>query len=111
MVYMTEKKDTSVKILKPAKQLLDEVVVDRGIGKIELISRIVEWFASQSKTLQAIILGQIDPVDETEVLSMIKTRLHIKAETEKANQAVDLALNDIKGPAKRLKKRKQSKPA
>lgn len=48
MICMTEKNPTtSVKISLSAKNCLDKLVSERGIGKIELVSRSIEWLAQQ----------------------------------------------------------------
>lgn len=75
MLKKNSENTTSVKILKSAQELLSRIAHERGMGKIELVSRLVEWFDLQDKTLQAIILGQIHKMDELTVLQLIKDRL------------------------------------
>lgn len=72
---MGTEKTTSVKITKKANETLNAVAKDRGIGKIELVSRVAHWFAKQDRTLQAIVLGQIDPVDEMGILELVMARV------------------------------------
>ncbi len=67
-------KTTSVKISKASSKCLDKIKKANGVGKIELVSRMAEWLAYQDKTLQAIILGQVDPVDELSLLGIIQSR-------------------------------------
>ena len=53
---------------------MDKLALRQGMGKIELTSRAIQWLAVQDKTLQAIVLGQIDAEDEANILDLIKTR-------------------------------------
>lgn len=58
-----------------AKEKLDTIAEERGIKLIFALSRVVEWFVDQDKTLQGIILNQVSPADEVEVLGLIHKRL------------------------------------
>lgn len=93
MVYVAEipekKMSTSVKILRDAKSSLDALVRDRGIGKIELVSRMIRWLSLQDKTLQAVILGQVEPMDELAVLDIIRNKLLPKSSKSKSEQVFD----------------------
>jgi hypothetical protein len=79
MIYMSDKKEnkstTSVKISIEGSEKLDAVQKRLGVAKIEMTTRLVDWFCGQDKTLQSVILGQIDPLDEAAVLDLIKARL------------------------------------
>lgn len=66
---------TSVKIFVDAKKKLDELHNQRGVGKVELVSRAIQWLSKQDKTLQAIILGQIEQNDTVAVLDLLRGRL------------------------------------
>ena len=103
---------TSVKISISAKESLDSMVDDRGIGKIELVSRAMEWLSIQDKTLQSVILGQIDPVDSLEVLNLIRRRLKAEmAEVSPAAQIVDDVVNAVRVQKKKTDRRVQPKEA
>lgn len=77
MVYMTEQKETGVKILGSGKKALDDIWDITHIARVEIVTRTMEWLAAQDRSLQAIILGQIDPVDEPALLAMIQGRKEV----------------------------------
>ena len=72
---MEKKESISVKISPEAKKKLDAMAQSSGMGKIEMVSRLVEWLHAQDRTLQAIAMGQIDDRDLLDVLEMIKCRV------------------------------------
>jgi hypothetical protein len=85
MSYMQKKNSentTSVKIMKSANEALGRIARERGIGKIELVSRAVEWVELQDKTLQAVIFGQIHKMDELSILQLIQNRIQKRGEFE-----------------------------
>ncbi|MBW8035694.1 MAG: hypothetical protein FVQ79_08715 [Planctomycetes bacterium] len=66
--------DFSIKITDSGKKAMDGLYQKRGIKKVELVGRAMEWLAAQDESLQAIVLGQVNAVDEAEILSMVRTR-------------------------------------
>lgn len=89
--------ETSIKITDSGKIALDKLYDDRGIKKIQLVSRAMEWVAGQDKTLQSIILGQADPVDSLDILDLIRRRLEAEiAEVSPAAQIVDDTVAAVK---------------
>ena len=40
-----------------AKQMLDDMCVQKGMTRIAFMSRLVEWFAKQDEIVQAWVLG------------------------------------------------------
>lgn len=94
---------TTVKISANAKKLLDEIAKERGINRIELISRTVEWISRQDKTLQAIILDQISKDDAPSVLGLIQKRLG--QELTDKHLDIDSTLSEASGRAKKRKKK------
>lgn len=105
MTYMVEKnKTTSVKISLSAKDCLDKLVKERGIGKIELVNRAIQWLEQQDRTVQAIVLGQIEEEDENAIFEMIKAR-------KAAKTVVKAALTRSGGQARRDRKNIESESA
>lgn len=99
--------ETSIKITDSGKIAMDGLYEQRGIKKIQLVSRAMEWVAAQDKTLQSIILGQADPVDALEILELIRRRLETEAmDINPAAQIVDDTVNVAGVP-----KRKPGQPA
>lgn len=76
---MTEK---GIKITVSGKKALDRLYDDTGIKKLVIVGRAIEWVATQDKTLQSVILGQIDPVDSLEILDLIGRRLDAESADE-----------------------------
>jgi len=75
MVYVDEKKmTTSVKISIEGMENLTKICESNGIMKIEMVSRVMNWLCNQDKSLQAIVLGQVDPADELAVLDLIRAK-------------------------------------
>jgi hypothetical protein len=77
---------TSIKITRQAAEVFSEICAARGCAKIAAISRIVEWFAEQDETLQAVILRQVKTIDTLDMLEMIQLR--IKRRLELSQEAV-----------------------
>lgn len=85
-------KDLGIKITVSGKKALDQLYGERGIKKLVIVGRAIEWVASQDKTLQSVILGQADPVDSLGVLALIKRRL--EAEAVDVSSAEDARLDE-----------------
>lgn len=103
---MKEEETTSVKIGLDANKHLNDVWKRTGIGKIELTSRLVDWFCRQDYTLQSIILGQIAPEDETLVFDLIRGKL--SRQSSLAASVIERALNDSEKP-KQVRRQKSLK--
>lgn len=89
---MGEKKTLkSVKITVSGKKVVDVFEKKRGLKQYEVLSRMMLWLNAQDESLQAIILGQLDPVDESAVLSLIKTRISGDEAVVSGDEAVRVA--------------------
>lgn len=101
MGYMGEKKTLkSVKITVSGKKVVDVFEKKRGLKQYEVLSRMMLWLNAQDESLQAIILGQLDPADELAVLSMIRSRQTKGADLQDSDGADVAALTQIlMGPA------------
>ena len=75
MICMDEKKLTTVKIFSDSKGNLDQCVNERGLRNQDALSRLIDWFVVQDKTLQAIILNQVKEDDQLAILDLIRNRL------------------------------------
>ena len=77
MTYMNTKKREIVRmgLTVGAKQKLDNIAAAKDMKLIGVLSRLVEWFVDQDKTLQSVVLGLIDEKDAPEVLGLIHKRL------------------------------------
>ena len=70
---MDEKKSIkSVKISEHGMKSLTTLYKSSGVLKTEIVSRAIEWLAKQDKSLQAVVLGQLDPQGELAVLDLIR---------------------------------------
>ena len=85
---------------------MDQLYDERGIKKIYIISRTMEWLATQDKTLQSVILGQADPIDTLAVLDLIRSRL----EAEMASVSPAARIVDEAAAATKVQKRKSGQP-
>ncbi len=99
--------ETSIKITDSGKTAMDRLYKERGIKKIQLVSRAMEWVAGQDKTLQSIILGQADPVDALEILELIRRRL--EAEVDDVSDAARIV--DDAAAASKVQKQTSDRPA
>jgi len=107
MFYMAEKESTNIEIKMHAKAALDRIYNDTGVVRVQIATRLLCWFADQDKSLQSLVLSQIEESDQLQLLDMIKDRI----EAEKVNSSADHALDAHKEHERKPKKRTRSKGA
>lgn len=104
--------DLGIKITVPGKKALDQLYDERGIKKLVIVGRAMEWVADQDKTLQSVILGQADPIDTLAVLDLIRRRLEAAAgDVGPAARIVDEAVNASKVRTQKPGRRSRSEGA
>ncbi|MBN2467505.1 MAG: hypothetical protein JXD19_05080 [Deltaproteobacteria bacterium] len=64
-----------VAVTPEAKAAFDSIADERGMKLMPMLSKVIEWFVAQDKTLQGVILGSIDDKDAPSVLGLIHKRL------------------------------------
>jgi len=64
-----------VAVTPEAKASFDAIADERGMKLMPMLSKVMDWFVKQDKTLQGIILGSIDEKDAPSVLGLIHKRL------------------------------------
>jgi len=99
MTYMTTKNRDVIRmaVTPEAKARLDAVAADRDMKLVGVVSRVIEWFSSQDKTLQSVILGLIDDEDAPSVLGLIHKRL--AQELTDKHLDIDATLGEAAGRA------------
>jgi len=73
----TEKKRpniVSVQLSPQGKAALDKACNDRGMTIKSLLGRLLDWFVKLDKTEQAIVLGQVEARDVTDVADLVRRR-------------------------------------
>jgi len=45
------------------------------MNQVDFVSKLVDWFARQDRSLQSVVLGQIEPPDMIEMLDLIRKRI------------------------------------
>jgi hypothetical protein len=64
----------SVQLSPEGKAALDKTCNDRGMTIKSLLGRLLDWFVELDKTEQAIVLGQVEPRDVTDVADLVRRR-------------------------------------
>ena len=89
-----------------AKSQLDRVASDRDMKLIGVLSRLVEWFVAQDKTMQSVILGLIDQKDAPLVAGLIYKRLC--ADLTDKHLDIEETLSEAFGDVRKQKKKGQA---
>ena len=96
---MAKSENTTVRMSEAARRELSTVLKSHGMTQIEALGRVLSWFAQQSKTLQSLVLGNLDDDDEAGVIEvMYKRRVEALAERDhlRARDTVALSKSDPK---------------
>lgn len=64
-----------IELTGPAKQKLSTLSDHHGMTQVAMMSRVIEWFASQNELIQSAVLGRFPNEIEQDVAKMILKRM------------------------------------
>ena len=70
-----------IELTQSAKGKLNEVSDHNGMTQVSVMSRMVEWFASQPEVIQAAVLGRYPKEVEPDVAKLILERMANESES------------------------------
>lgn len=79
-----------IELTPTAKNLLADLCQRNGMTQVAVMSRITEWFSSQTELIQAAVLGQYPSVIESDVAKLILKKMA----GGKSKRAADGQIND-----------------
>lgn len=80
-----------------AKRKLDQVLAENGMSIKTLLSRLIEWFASLSKTERSLILGLLDEDDAERVADEVIARRRISRTAARAAERAAQEIAESRG--------------
>ena len=60
-----------IELTPPAKKALEGLTEKAGMTQVAMLSRLVEWLATQSSTVQTAVLGQYSEETQAETAKLI----------------------------------------
>jgi hypothetical protein len=64
-----------IELTGPAKQKLSNLSDRHGMTQVAMMSRVVEWFATQSEMIQSAVLGRFPEEIEADVAKLVLKRM------------------------------------
>lgn len=64
-----------IELTGPAKAKLETLSDKHGMTQVAMMSRLVEWFASQSELIQGAVMGHYPPEIEADVAKLVLKRM------------------------------------
>jgi hypothetical protein len=64
-----------IELTGPAKQKLSNLSDRHGMTQVAMMSRVVEWFATQSEMIQSAVLGRFPQEIEADVAKLVLKRM------------------------------------
>jgi hypothetical protein len=64
-----------IELTGPAKTKLSNLSDRHGMTQVAMMSRVVEWFATQNEMIQSAVLGRFPPEIEADVAKMVLKRM------------------------------------
>jgi hypothetical protein len=79
---------TRIELTKPTQTALRDVTELAGMTQVQVLSRLVSWFAQQDEIMRGIILGQVPAAMQSSAAEMFMRRLteHVSCATATKNQ-------------------------
>jgi hypothetical protein len=74
-IPMAKRFVTRVELTAPTRRKLDAFTNSTGMTQVAVVSRLVEWFATQPDLVQATILGRYPGAVETDVHRLVLTQM------------------------------------
>ena len=68
---MSQSQNTTVRMSEASRKELSKVLKSHGMTQIEALGRVLTWFGEQSKTIQSMILGNLDKSDNGHIVDLL----------------------------------------
>lgn len=76
MITVMDERHTVQTYISRATKAQMEAACDRlGMKQVELLSRLMAWFAQQDRTMQQVVLGTLEEEDQEEAVRMVLRRM------------------------------------